>query len=112
MSVSAKCPIERDTLPKIDNSKYILTPPAPATPKINGAKVFGARPGSKFLYRIPCTGERPMEFSAEGLPKGLKLDSSTGLITGVVKKAGEYPVKLTARNAKGTATRDFTIKIG
>lgn len=111
-SVAAQCPAERDTLPKIDNSKYILTPPAPATPRINGAKVFGARPGSKFLYRIPCTGNRPMTFAAEGLPRGLKLDKSKGLITGTVKKPGIYKVKLTATNSLGTTQRDFTIKIG
>lgn len=33
-----------------DLSQYILTPPAPPTPRINGAKVFGARPGSEFLF--------------------------------------------------------------
>lgn len=107
-----QCPAERDTLPKIDNSKYILTPPAPATPRINGAKVFGTRPGSKFLYRVPCTGERPMKFSASGLPKGLSIDPEKGLITGVVKKPGEYPVEITASNSKGTTTRLLTIKIG
>lgn len=107
-----QCPAERDTLPKIDNSKYILTPPAPANPRINGAKVFGARPGSKFLYRVPCTGERPMKFSASGLPKGLSIDPEKGLITGVVKKPGEYPVEITASNSKGTTTRLLTIKIG
>lgn len=107
-----QCPAERDTLAKIDNSKYILTPPAPATPRINGAKVFGARPGSKFLYRVPCTGERPMKFSASGLPKGLSIDPEKGLITGVVKKPGEYPVEITASNSKGTTTRLLTIKIG
>ena len=42
---------------------YILTPAAPATPRINGANVFGVRPGSPFLFTIPATGERPMEFS-------------------------------------------------
>lgn len=110
--MSGQCPIERDTLPRIDNSRYILTPPAPRTPRINGAKVFGARPGSDFMYRIPCTGERPMTFAADGLPKGLKIDSSTGLITGSAHKRGDYKVKLTARNAFGTAERDFTIKIG
>ena len=35
---------------------YILTPPAPATPRINGPDVFGVRPGSPFLYTIPATG--------------------------------------------------------
>lgn len=54
-----------------DLSQYILTPPAPPTPRINGAKVFGARPGSEFLFAIPASGDRPMTFAAEGLPKGL-----------------------------------------
>ena len=39
-----------------DRADYILTPEAPATPRINGARVYGARPGADFLYRIPCTG--------------------------------------------------------
>ena len=90
----------------------ILTPPAPRTPRVNSAKVFGARPGSPFLYRIAATGERPMTFAAEGLPKGLKLDAETGIITGRVKKAGTYYVTLKATNALGTAERPLRIVIG
>ena len=56
---------------------YILTPAAPATPRINGANVFGVRPGSPFLFTIPATGDRPMKFSAKNLPSGLKLNPET-----------------------------------
>lgn len=73
-----------------DLSKYILTPKAAPTPRINGARVFGVRPDSKFLFTIAATGNRPMTFSAEGLPRGLKLDPATGRITGRVKRPGEY----------------------
>ena len=97
---------------KIDTSQYILTPKASPSPRINGAKVYGARPGADFLYKIPCTGERPILFSAEGLPKGLKLDKNTGIITGSVRKAGEYKVTLKAANSIGTVERDFKIVIG
>ena len=97
---------------KNDTSQYILTPKASPSPRINGAKVYGARPGADFLYRIPCTGERPILFRAEGLPKGLKLDENTGIITGSVKKAGEYKVTLKAANSIGTTERDFKIVIG
>lgn len=90
----------------------ILTPPAPRTPKVNGAKVFGARPGSPFLYRIPATGERPMRFSAEGLPRGLKVNPETGIISGKVKKAGSWKVTLRAENSLGRGERILNIIIG
>ncbi|AWI10585.1 alpha-galactosidase [Ereboglobus luteus] len=90
----------------------ILTPPPPATPRINGPRVFGARPGSVFLYTIPATGDRPMTFSADNLPAGLSLDSASGRITGRVAAAGEYKVTLRAANSLGKAARDFKIVIG
>lgn len=92
--------------------KHILTPPPPDTPRINGPRVFGARPGSVFLYTIPATGKRPMTFSADGLPAGLKLDPATGRITGRAAAAGDYKVTLRVTNALGEAIRPFTIKIG
>lgn len=110
-SVSAQSePSDEMKIP--DYSGYILTPEAPHTPRINGAKVYGARPGSDFLYKVAATGDRPMTFSAEKLPKGLKIDSQTGLITGKVKKAGTYIVTLKATNSLGEATREFRIVIG
>ena len=48
----------------------ILTPPPSAAPRINGAKVFGVRPGHPILWRLPVTGERPVRLSATGLPDG------------------------------------------
>lgn len=95
-----------------DNSSFILTPDAPDTPRINGARKYGARPGSDFLYRVPATGLRPMVFAAEGLPKGLKIDSGTGIISGSVKKEGTYKVLLSAENSHGCYEREFTIIIG
>lgn len=92
--------------------KYILTPKASATPRINGAKIFGVRPNSQFLYTIPATGERPMTFSVENLPKGLKVDAKTGQIRGAIKKTGEYVVTFVAKNNLGEAKRPFRIVVG
>jgi len=91
---------------------YILTPAAPATPRINGANVFGVRPGSPFMFTIPATGERPIEFSVKDLPEGLQVDAKTGRITGVLKNKGEFTVTLVAKNSLGTAEKKFRIVCG
>ena len=91
---------------------YILTPPEATTPHINGPNVFGVRPGSPFLYTIPATGERPVKFSAKGLPSGLKLDRKTGQITGKLKAKGEYTVILGAKNDLGQDVKKFRIVCG
>ena len=90
----------------------ILTPPAPATPRINGPSIFGVRPGSPFRYQIPATGERPLEFSARHLPKGLAIDPQTGLITGSLTSRGRHVVRLVARNRSGSIERTLTIATG
>src|SRR5262249_19041120 len=90
----------------------ILTPPPSATPRINGPRVFGARPGSPFLFTIPCTGDEPISYRAEGLPHGLWLDAAPGRISGPETQPGEYRALLTAKNARGADTKPLTIKIG
>jgi len=90
----------------------VLTPKPPAEPRINSAKGFGVRPGSPFLYTIAATGERPMEFAADGLPAGLQLDAATAQITGVLKEPGEHVVTLRAKNAKGATERKLKIVVG
>lgn len=81
-------------------------------PCINSPRADGNYPASPFLFYIPTTGQRPMEWSAEKLPKGLKLDSKTGIITGSVASKGEYTVTLKAKNALGTSTEKLVIRIG
>jgi alpha-galactosidase len=90
----------------------VLTPKPAAAPRINGAKVFGVRPGSPFMYTIAATGQRPMTFSAENLPEELTVDQQTGRITGELQKQGEFMVTLRAENALGQAQRKFKIVCG
>jgi len=90
----------------------ILTPPVSKFPRINGAKVFGVRPGSAFLYTIAASGMKPLTYSVSGLPKGLKLDKKTGLISGFLQKKGEYVVTVSASNSVGKAARKLRIVVG
>lgn len=91
---------------------YILTPATPATPRINGAKVFGVRPGSPFLFKIPATGQKPLSYSVQNLPAGLKVDNTTGIITGKLLKAGTYKMNFVVKNNLGEASEEFTVKCG
>ena len=90
----------------------ILTPQPSPEPRINGTRIFGVRPGTPFLFTIPATGDRPMTFSADHLPRGLRLDSQTGRITGELKKAKTFIVTLHAKNALGEAQEQFKIVCG
>lgn len=92
--------------------RIILTPKPGREPRINGPLVYGCRSGHTFLYRIPCQGERPISFAAEGLPASLKLDPETGIIGGTAPERGEYQATLIARNARGKALRQFKIVSG
>jgi alpha-galactosidase len=90
----------------------ILTPKPGPAPKINGPRVYGVRPGNPFIYRIPCTGKRPITFEAQSLPTTLKLDKQTGIITGKNPDRGEYIVTLKAQNRHGKDSRTFKIVAG
>ncbi len=92
---------------------FLLTPRPPAEPRINGPKVAGVRPGHEFIYRIPCTGERPMQFAADNLPKSIALDAAKGILLGPApEQRGEYVVTLRAANRRGKAARTLKIVVG
>ena len=91
---------------------YILTPPAPRTPRINGPKVLGARPARDFVWRVPATGDRPMSFSATGVPSGLHLDPASGIFKGTTPSAGQYPITFYAKNRKGSAHKTVNLVVG
>lgn len=92
--------------------KYILTPAAPATPRYNGPQVYGVRTGSPVILRMAFSGEKPMKYSIKGMPEGLSVDARTGVISGAVKKAGNYKLTFVAENAKGKTEQAFTLRVG
>ena len=98
--------------PPPDYSAYILTPKPGPAPRINGPRVFGARPGHPLIFTIPATGMRPIKFSADNLPGGVKLNTSTGQLSGSVSKTGTYNLVLHAKNSSGDDKRNFKLIIG
>lgn len=93
-------------------AEYIQTPPVPEIPIINAPFIHGARPGNPVLFTIPITGVRPIQVSIDRLPEGLKLDSKTGRIYGIVKKEGTYKLKVKVENTLGSDSKELTLVIG
>jgi alpha-galactosidase len=112
MKVSFTEAITRKTITGEVEVPYILTPASSAAPKINGAKVFGVRPWSPVQYKVAATGQPPLKYSASDLPEGLAINPENGMITGSLKKKGDYVVKLTVENNLGYAERDLKIVVG
>jgi len=93
--------------------KEILTPKPSASPKITGATIFGVRPGKPIRFCVSATGEKPIAFSADGLPAGVSIDPDTGWITGrAPKQNGDVIISLTAKNSKGSDSRKLTLRVG
>lgn len=81
-------------------------------PHINSPRVIGNYPSTPFIFYIPTSGQRPIQWSAEKLPKGLELDSKTGIISGVVTSKGDYTVTFKAKNSLGVTEKQMVIRIG
>ena len=92
--------------------KYILTPAAPAEPRFNTTPLYGVRPGSPIHFRFGVSGEKPMKFSSDDLPKGLTLNPDNGALSGSLEKVGSYTFTVKAKNAKGEQTQRFTVRCG
>ena len=90
----------------------ISTTAPPAAPRILGATIIGAAPGSPFLWTISATGQTPLTFAAAGLPAGLSIAASSGTISGTTPAAGSYPINVSVTNGSGSATAALTLTAG
>jgi sugar lactone lactonase YvrE len=83
-----------------------------AAPVVTSPVRASAPLGASFAYQISGSGA-PTGFSASGLPNGLNVDATTGLITGVpTGAAGTYAVTVGATNGTGTGTAALTLNVG
>ena len=66
--------------------------------------------GSAFSYQISATNT-PTSYGATGLPSGLTVNTTRGLISGTPAAAGTSTVNLSASNSAGTGNGTLTLTI-
>ena len=91
------------------NTKIALARPFDGAPKINMPSIIGASPKKPILFRIATAGARPIEFSASGLPSGLRLEDN--ILCGSVELDGKYEITLRAKNALGENEKKIILEI-
>jgi hypothetical protein len=80
-------------------------------PKVTSADQATATKNQVFNYLITASG-LPTSFNADGLPKGLDIDTDTGLISGTTEdNVGTFTVTVSATNSVGTATQTVTLTV-
>lgn len=67
--------------------------------------------GHSFNFTISATGTAPITFGATGLPDGLSVNSTNGLISGVPTVAGDFDIVLYATNAAQTTVGNLLLTL-
>ena len=90
-----------------DDAVLTVVPPAPAVT----SETVNAGYGSAFTYQISATNS-PTSYAATGLPAGLSINTSTGVISGTLPNTlGTSTIGLSATNDGGTGTGTLTLNI-
>jgi uncharacterized repeat protein (TIGR03803 family) len=82
----------------------------PPTPVISGILYATAQQGQGFDYQVTASNS-PTNYSAAGLPAGLGVNPSTGLISGIPEYSGTTNITLTASNLGGSGTAGFVLTV-
>lgn len=81
-----------------------------STPVITSSLTKTGATGTAFSYSITANSS-PTSYNATGLPSGLTINTTTGVISGTPTANGTTSVTISATNATGTGTATLTINI-
>lgn len=85
------------------------TPP-PTAPVISSAPTAAGTVGAAFSYQIVASNS-PSAYDATGLPAGVTVNQTTGLLSGTPTAAGVSQVTLSAANTGGVGTAPLVITV-
>ena len=91
-------------------TKFVIPFRNPQAPVISSDLSVAGDAGSPFTYTITASG-LPTRFAAGGLPSGLTLNTSTGVISGTSQLDGTFRVRLAAFNQLGRGLANLTLTL-
>lgn len=107
-----------------DNSGYYIKPFSPgdtqiklsnsySVPTLNTASIPDGLINTPYSTRILANGNPSATFSvsADALPAGLSINSTTGVISGTPIASGGYTFTVTATNSQGSSAKQYTLII-
>ena len=100
--IDAKC--------AIDELKAKYPRNFPKLPVIQSPLTAKGIVGKLFSYTIVASGS-PTFYTASGLPRGLSVDQSSGVVSGYPRSAGTLNVRIAAKNVSGTGDAILKVKI-
>ncbi|MFE2145422.1 Ig domain-containing protein [Streptomyces sp. NPDC059456] len=104
----------------VGSAAAVAAQPAPSSAAVAAAAPVVANPGTQENYQYDSVrlqmsatgGKAPYAWSATNLPIGLTINSSTGLISGLLRGSGTRTVTVTARDAAGaTGSATFVWRV-
>jgi PKD repeat protein len=91
--------------------QFIYLANSSAVPIVNSSSTVAGTSGTPLSFTVTAT-QSPKTFSATGLPAGLSINSTTGVISGTPTGIGTYSVMVTVSNGGGSTVSALTISIG
>jgi hypothetical protein len=84
--------------------------PTLQAPVISSATTASGTTNTPFSYQVTASNS-PVSYSAAGLPSGLSMSGTSGVISGSPTTAGSSVVTISATNATGTTSTKLTLTI-
>jgi arylsulfatase A-like enzyme len=88
----------------------ITVAPASVPPQITSTPVTTGSTSQQYRYQARASGDQPITWALEAGPAGMSITAG-GLVTWMPAAAGNFAVRIGARNAAGSATQAYNVTV-